>query len=139
MAHFAELDENNVVINVIVVNDCDCHDDNGIENEEIGCENLCKMHGENKIWKQTSYNNNIRHRYAYIGGTYSPEYDVFLLPKPYPSWVLNTDNYNWEAPIGMPSDWYENDSNYLWDEDNQVWKIWNSDTESWSIVNLENT
>lgn len=99
MAHFAELDSNNVVKQVIVVNDNDCADKDGIESEDIGIGFLKKQFGSDTIWKQTSYNNSIRARYAGPGYSYDPNLDVFLRPKPYPSWVLNETTYEWEAPI----------------------------------------
>jgi hypothetical protein len=126
MAHYAELNENNEVINVIVVNNEDCLDENGVETEEAGIEHLLKHHGENRIWKKTSYNNNIRYRYAYIGGTYDPDLDVFLYPKPAPSWVLNHENYHWEAPIPEPElteEQINNGQEYFWNEDILNWQL----------------
>ena len=87
MAHFAKLDENNVVTQVIVVSDKDTSDANGVEKEYIGaafCERLL-----GGTWKKTSYNGNIRKNFAGIGYIYNEELDIFLSPKPFPSWVLN--------------------------------------------------
>lgn len=126
MAHFVELDENNVVINVVYVNNEDCLDENGNESEESGINHLLTHHGENRIWKQTSYNHNIRHRYAYRGGTYDPDLDVFLYPKPYTSWVLNGETYEWDAPVPKPiptEDMITNNQDYVWNEDSLNWSI----------------
>jgi len=115
MAHFAELDENNVVLRVIVVADSDTSDSLGNEDETIGiafCQNLL---GGN--WKKTSYNNNIRKNYAGIGYTYDIDRDAFIPPKPYNSWVLNETTCQWESPVPMPTD----DKFYNWDEDTTSW------------------
>jgi hypothetical protein len=114
MAHFAELDENNMVLRVIVVHNNDCLDANGDESEAVGvafCQNLL---GGN--WKQTSYNGNIRKHYAGIGYTYDASRDAFIPPQPYPSWSLDAD-CNWQAPVPMPSD----GKMYSWDEATQAW------------------
>lgn len=82
MAHFAELDENNVVVRVIVVNDKDTADENGVEKEEIGVAFCKSLFGEDTKWVQTSYNGNIRGRYAGIGDTYDSKKDIFVAPEP---------------------------------------------------------
>ena len=115
MAHFAELDANNVVINVIVVANEDTATSDGIENEDIGIAFCQKLLGGN--WKQTSYNNKMRVRYAGIGYTYDPALDAFITPKPYPSWTLDTTTADWVAPIPMPND----GNKYFWDEGTQSW------------------
>lgn len=112
MAHFAQI-ENGIVINVIVVNDNELLID-GVENEQKGIEFCQSLFGG--IWLQTSFNNNIRKQYAGIGFTYDADADVFIAPKPFPSWSLDT-NYDWQAPIDYPADGKQ----YLWDEANQVW------------------
>jgi hypothetical protein len=115
MAHFAELDENNIVLRVIVVANDKCLDQNDVENESIGalfCHNL--LDGR---WVQTSYNGNIRGKYAGIGDTYDANADVFISPQPYPSWSLD-ENYDWQPPTPMPQDGI----NYVWDEVNLVWQ-----------------
>lgn len=126
MAHFAELDENNVVKQVIVVSNQDILDINGNENEEVGI-NFCKrLLGQNTTWKQTSYNNNFRCRYAGIGMTYNEEHDVFLLPQPYSSWILNTEDYEWYSPIPEPELTEEQKNNwyyYEWNEESQTWDL----------------
>jgi len=118
MAHFAQLDENNVVTQVIVVSNADTADANGVEKESIGiafCERL--LGGK---WKQTSYNHGMRKRYAGIGYTYNESLDAFVSPKPYASWVLNNETANWDAPTPMPIDAGENEY-YRWNEETTSW------------------
>lgn len=115
MAHFAELDDNNVVLRVIVVANKDTADANGNEVESIGVAFCQRLLGGN--WKQTSYNGNIRKNYAGIGYTYEAGIDAFVPPKPYPSWVLNGSTAQWEAPVPMPND----GKMYSWDEATQSW------------------
>lgn len=134
MAHFAELDENNVVINVIVVNNSDCLDENGNESEEVAVDFLLKTHGENRIWKQTSYNSNMRRRYAFIGGTYNSDLDIFLNPKPFPSWILNETIGDWDPPVPYP-DLTEEEINTM--RENNQYYDWNEDIVNWQIYTFE--
>ena len=122
MAHFAELDENNVVKRVIVVANKDTADADGNEKESIGVAFCQKLLGGN--WVQTSYNGSIRKNYAGIGYTYDTALDAFVPPKPYPSWVLDA-NAQWQAPVPMPSDagTGEPPKMYFWDEDTQSWVL----------------
>lgn len=115
MAHFAQLDSNNVVTQVIVVGNSDTADANGVEKEHIGAAFCEKLFGGN--WKQTSYNGSIRKNYAGIGYTYNVSLDAFVPPKPYASWVLNNDTAQWDAPTPMPSD----GKKYSWDEATTSW------------------
>lgn len=115
MAHFAELDINNTVIQVIVVNNNELLDENGKESEEKGIQFCQLLFGGN--WKQTSYNGTIRKNYAGIGFTYDSERDAFIAPKPFNSWILNEETCVWEAPIPKPTD----DKLYIWHEDSQQW------------------
>ena len=113
MAHFVELDNNNVVIRGIVVHNNELLID-GVESEQKGkdfCSNL--FGGE---WVQTSYNNSIRKQYAGIGFTYDADADEFVAPQPFPSWSLDTNN-DWQAPAPMPSD----GKRYYWDEETTTW------------------
>jgi hypothetical protein len=117
MAHFAELNDNNVVLRVIVVGNKDTSTPDGVEKESIGqafCERL--LGGR---WVQTSYNGNIRKRYAGIGYTYDATLDAFISPKPYPSWTLDTGAADWIAPIPMPTDGKQ----YGWNESTQSWDL----------------
>lgn len=103
MAHFAQLDENNVVLGIVVVANSDTMDENGVEREEIGIQYLKSILGEDTRWKQTSYNNNIRKRYAEIGGTYDEVLDVFIPFKPYIDWIFNEESWNWDPPFPEPA------------------------------------
>lgn len=126
MAHFAQIDYQNKVIRVSVVANEDILDDDGNESEEVGIEYLKSVHGPNTMWVQTSYNNNFRCCYAGIGLVYNVEHDVFLLPQPYPSWILNTETYEWESPVPKPDltiEQVESGNYYEWNEEAQEWKL----------------
>ena len=120
MAHFAQLDENNVVTQVIVVSNDDCSDSNGTESESIGVAFCQKLVGADTNWKQTSYNNNLRVRYAGIGYIYNEELDAFVPPKPYASWTLNNATADWVSPLGdapaLTAEQTAAGSYYDWDE-----------------------
>ena len=116
MAHFAQLDENNVVTQVIVVHNNELMD-NGVESEAKGIAFCQSLFGG--TWKQTSYNGNIRKNYAGIGYSYLPApIDGFAPPRPYPSWNLDPDVCQWVAPVPMPTD----DQHYSWNEETQSWE-----------------
>ena len=116
MAHYAQLDANNVVTQVVVIDNRDTADANGVEKEHIGAAFCERLFGG--TWKQTSYNGNIRKNYAGIGYTYRSDIDAFVAPKPFPSWILNA-NAQWEAPVAMPTD----GQMYSWDEATTSWKV----------------
>jgi hypothetical protein len=116
MAHFAELDNNNVVLRVLVINNSDTADENGNEVESIGQEFCHNLYDGN--WIQTSYNANIRTRYAAVGDTYRADLDAFISLPIYPSWILNEDIKDWEPPIPYPED----ELMYEWDEATGSWK-----------------
>jgi hypothetical protein len=116
MAHFAQIDENNMVTQVIVVHNSDCQID-GVETEEAGIAFCRSLFGLETQWKQTSYNGNIRKNYAGIGFTYDADRNAFIPPQPYASWVLNEDTCQWSAPTPMPQD----GNQYLWDEATTSW------------------
>ena len=123
MAHFAQLDENNIVTQVIVVSNDDIKDSEGNESELTGIAFCKSLLGPNTIWKQTSYNNSIRKNYAGIGFTYDATRDAFIAPKPYNSWILNETSCIWEAPVSYP-----NDGNmYAWDEETTFWVFINNE------------
>jgi len=123
MAHFAEVDQNGVVQRVIVVANKDTADANGNELESIGVAFCQKLLGG--TWVQTSYNGNFRKNYAGIGYTYRGDIDAFVPPQPYPSWLLNTDTAQWEAPVPMPEDagTGEPPKMYSWDEAAGDWVL----------------
>jgi hypothetical protein len=123
MAHFAELDSSNNVIRVIVVGNPDCLDDAGNESEAVGIAFCQQLFGADTRWLQTSYNGNIRKRYAGIGYTYDPTLDAFIPPQPFPSWTLDTATCNWQPPIPCPDD----GQLYDWDEAAQAWTLNNQE------------
>jgi hypothetical protein len=118
MAHFAKIGLNNKVIEVLSVNNEVLKDANGIEQESIGIDFLTKLTGW-AIWKQTSYNGNIRKNHAGIGYTYDEDRDAFIPPKPFNSWVLNEDTCRWDAPVVKPDD----GQRYNWNETIQNWEL----------------
>lgn len=121
MAHFAQLDENNVVTQVIVVSNEDTSDSNGVEVEEIGVAFCKKLLGADTNWKQTSYNNNFRVRYAGIGYKFYEDLNAFVPPSPHNSWVLVEETADWVSPLGASPELTEEEiasrSFYKWDED----------------------
>ena len=118
MAHFAKIGLNNKVISVHSVHDNELKDSNGVEQENIGIEFLTNLHGW-AVWKQTSYNNNIRKNFAGIGFTYDEDRDAFIPPKPFDSWILNETTCLWEAPVVKP----DNNKIYNWNEETQQWDL----------------
>jgi hypothetical protein len=117
MAHFAKLDENNNVIDIVVVHNNELLDGNGMEQEQKGIDFCRSLFGQDTKWAQTSYNANFRKNYAWVGGTYDPGLDAFIKPKPWDSWVLDTETCSWTAPITMPED----DKAYAWNESTLSW------------------
>ena len=115
MAHFARIDDNGVVQQVVVVDNKDTADAFGVEKEHIGAAHLEKILGG--TWKQTSYNGNIRKNYAGIGYTYRADIDAFVPPQPFASWILNNDTAQWGPPTPMPTD----GKMYSWDEATINW------------------
>lgn len=117
MANFAKLDDQNIVIDVNVVNNETINNLPFPESEHVGIAFLTEWSGGYTKWKQTSYNANFRKNYAGIGYTYDATLDAFISPKPYPSWLLNTETCQWQAPIPYPTD----GKMYTWDEETQSW------------------
>ena len=110
MAHYAFLDEDNIVTEVIVGrNETEVVD--GISDWETYYGNR-----RGQVCKRTSFNGNVRKQFAGVGYTYDETADVFIAPKPFASWSLDA-NYDWQAPIEHPADGKQ----YLWDEANQGW------------------
>ena len=112
MAHFAILDESNIVTRVEVINNDVILDGDGVEQEQLGIDFLTSLYGAGN-YKQTSYNRNIRKNYAGVGYTYDAVKDKFIKSKPFASWSLD-ENDDWKAPITHPDD----DKDYYWNEDN---------------------
>ena len=128
MAHFAKLNQNNIVITVIVVHNSELLVD-GVENEQKGVDFLNNLFSTNDNWKQTSYNTiggvhklggtPFRKNYAGVGYTYDEVKDAFIEPQPYPSWTLNEDTCQWEAPVAFPND----GKSYNWNESTTSWDL----------------
>ena len=121
MAHFAELDVNNIVLRVLVVHNDVITDDSGHEQEQLGVDFLASLYGGG-WWKQTSYNNSFRKNYAGNGYTYDKVRDAFIAPQPFDSWSLNEDTCRWDAPTPYP-------------DDGKVYE-WNEDATSWDEVDM---
>jgi len=103
MSHFAKINSDSIVTEVIVAEQA------FINSGAVG---------DSFLWVQTSYNNNFRKNYAGIGFTYDSTRDAFIAPQPFPSWTLNEDTCQWEAPVAYPDD----DKMYNWDESTTNWK-----------------
>jgi len=138
MAHFAQLNDDNEVLQVVVIADEDCQDSEGNEDEATGVAFCQSLFGADTNWKQTSYNTirnthraggtAFRGNYASVGGTYDPDGDYFIPAKPYASWVLDTD-LHWIPPIDAPSDIAT--VPYIWDEDLYQADTANPKTQGW--------
>lgn len=116
MAHFAEIDENNVVLRVIVVNDNDTSID-GLLDETIGAQFCHDLLGGD--WVRTSYSGSIRQRFAGIGSIWRPDIDAFMPPQPFVSWTLDVETGEWNPPAPQPED--SATEQYEWDEDSLAW------------------
>ena len=113
MAHFAKLGVGNIIETVHVVS-------NDIATtEQAGVDFLNNLYNTRDVWKQTSYNNNIRKNFAGIGYTYDQTRDAFISPKPFNSWTLNETTCLWEAPVSYPTD----GQRYIWDETIKNWVL----------------
>jgi hypothetical protein len=121
MAHFAKLNENNVVTEVHVVNNIEMLSADGSESEVMGIAFLIRWSGGYSNWKQTSYNGKIRKNYAGVGYTYDAQRDAFIPPQPFPSWTLNETTCLWDAPVAYPAD----GEPYQWDEETTSWVLIN--------------
>ncbi len=136
MAHYAKLGANNKVIGVHVVNDVDCQNADGIEDEEVGRQFLERIHSW-PLWKQTSYNTQngqhknggtpFRGNYAGIGMIYDEDNDIFISKKPYASWTLNVAEARWQSPVGdAPALPEEEVMTHIYE--------WNESTGAWDKV-----
>lgn len=108
MAHFAQVDENDIVLQVIVVPNNQEH-----RGQEFCSDDL----GLGGTWVQTSYNGKMRKNYAGIGYKFDRTRDAFIAPQPFPSWILNEETCVWESPTPRPSD----EKMYRWDEESLSW------------------
>jgi hypothetical protein len=119
MAYFAKLGTGNIVEQVISINNAVITDANGVEQEQLGNDFINKLYNTRDVWKQTSYNNNIRKNFAGINFKYDQARDAFIAPKPFDSWILNEDNCLWEAPVAKPTltqEQIDNNNYYRWNE-----------------------
>ena len=148
MAHFAQLDSNNVVTQVIVVSNDDTSDSNGTETESIGVAFCQKLLGADTNWKQTSYNGNKRGNYAGIGYTYMENVatlgvgstDIFISQQPHASWTISTSAAQWEAPITRPTltdAQVAAGSYYTWDESAYQADTSDPKTAGWTLTTPE--
>lgn len=118
MAHFAKLDSDNIVTQVVVVDNSVLEKADGTESELKGKQFLNSLLGT-ATWKQTSYNGSIRKNFAGVGYKYDSTKDAFIPPKPFASWTLNDTTCLWEAPVAYPTD----GNIHNWDEANQQWNL----------------
>jgi len=134
MAHFAEIDNNNEVLRVLVVDNAKIQDEDGNEVEQLGIDFLQNIFGDDTVWVQTSYNTvanthkldgtAMRYNYATVGGTYDIENEAFFHIQPFASWTLDS-NFDWQPPIPYPDD--QDTLGYYWDEN-----LYQSDnTQGW--------
>lgn len=146
MAHFAEIDLNNIVLRVNKACDIDVAN-NGGEQSEQAAEHFATVSplSENGIkWVQTSYNHKFRKQFAGVGYIYDSNKDKFIVQQPFPSWSLDA-NDDWQAPVTYPTIIKDGDIDYniYWDESNLKWKAvdrnnvnsgtfeWNPNSLSW--------
>jgi hypothetical protein len=108
MSNFAEIDEENKVIRVLV-------GDDNLPNE--GYDWFVETLGGR--WVKTSFNGNFRKNFANVGFTYDPELDAFIPPKPFESWVLDEETAQWEAPVAYP----DGGASYVWNEETASWQL----------------
>ena len=130
MAHFAKIGKGNKVEQIVVVSN------DVATTEQAGIDFLNDLYNTRDVWKQTSYNGNIRKNYAAVGFKYDQTRDAFIPPSPYASWVINETTCLWEAPIPKPNE-DTNEIRYEWDEDNRAWQqknyTYNTETEKWDL------
>lgn len=116
MAHFAQIDENSIVLQVIVISNEELKDENNQEKESLGIAFCKSLYGLDTNWVQTSYNNTFRKQFASDGYFYDTNNDVFIKPKPLPSFILD-ENFEWKPPLDEPND----GKRYFWHEESLEW------------------
>jgi hypothetical protein len=127
MAHFAELDENNIVKRVLVVDNAVITREDGKEYEEDGVNYLRGIFGSSTLWKQTSYNENFRVNYAGKGMGYDSVNDMFYITEcPFPSWTYNGETGRHDPPVERP----------ICPDDRPCKVDWNESTETWDVIDL---
>jgi hypothetical protein len=130
MAHFAEINQDNIVLGVFVVENKFLLDEDGVEQESLGIEHIKSVLGQERVFLQTSYNTSeginfnggaaIRKNYAAPGMNYNQDIDGFIAPKPFPSWILDELKGAWFAPVPYPDD---EPNFYIWNEDILSWEL----------------
>lgn len=126
MAYFAELNPNSVVLRIIIINDEDMLDEHGHPQEYLGIARCRELTDVNTEWRQTKYENGFRFRPAQVGYVYSADYDVFMEQQPFPSWSLDTVNFEWVPPVPAPVLTQEQrmEGYYVsWNEQERNWDI----------------
>jgi hypothetical protein len=118
MAHFAKINTNNIVEKIIAIDNNDCCGKTFPDSEICG-QNFIQSLGLDGTWKQTSYNNSFRKKYAGIGFSYDQNKDIFISPKPFDSWVFDNTEQDWVAPLPFPND----GNKYDWNENDQEWVL----------------
>ncbi len=121
MAHFANINQENIVTQVIVIDNSILLDEKGEQKEQKGIEFCKQLYGESTEWIQTSYNSSFRGTFAGIDYIYLKEKDIFIPPQPFESWNFDEIENIWKAPIEKP------DNNNIW--------IWSEDQKKWITVN----
>jgi hypothetical protein len=121
MAYFAELDNTNTVLRVISVSNDVCGEPtlDFPDTETAGQLFIAETLKFSGLWKQTSYNSSFRGTYAGVDYTYDAERDEFIPPKPFDSWLLDRETFQWEAPVPYPTDGFT----YIWNEDSVDWEL----------------
>ena len=121
MAHFAEIDDTGVVVRVVVVSNEELADGRFAsgESEQKGIDFLKELIPDSKTWVQTSYNKNFRGVFASVNCIYDEDLDKFKHPQPYPSWIWNNTNNDWEAPV----DPEKLKAGQVWNEEKGDWEI----------------
>ena len=144
MAHFSEIDLNNIVLRVVRACDTDIANNGGEQSEQAAehFKTVCPLSINGVKWIQTSYNNNFRKKYARIGDTFDSTKNKFIAPQPFASWSLDS-NDDWQAPVAYPTvTTYGDNVRYFisWDEANKRWIgkddqnntfTWSPETSSW--------
>lgn len=116
MAHFAQLDAEDIVVQVITVHNNELLDENGQESEGRGIAFCQSLFGADTVWVQTSYNGSFRKNFAGIGFKYDRVRDAFIRPQPFPSWVFVEETCNWTAPVLRPEP-----GAFIWNEETVSW------------------
>lgn len=120
MKYFAQLDNNNIVLRINAVDEKDATDESNNINEEKGIDFLKSLFGQETKWAMCDDTGVFRKNFPAIGASFDEANDAFIQPKPYESWSLNTDTFQWQAPVPCPGE--------------EHMHVWNEDTQSWSEI-----